>query len=72
MPIDPGAQVKAARILLKLSQEEVAALAGCHRHTVREVEGGIMAPVRERIVKALQDKGIVFLRDGLRLRSIQP
>jgi transcriptional regulator with XRE-family HTH domain len=73
-------QIKAARALLGLAQEDLASLAKCGIATIRRIEGSagpLTGNVQTiaRIEKALQAAGIVFidqdgnLGPGVRLRK---
>lgn len=58
-----GLQVRAARQLLQLSQQELADLAGIAVPTLRDIENEAGDPKRSSIrsvEEALRDKGIVF------------
>ena len=56
-------QVKAARMLLKMTQKELASAAGVSEPTLVKFETGQTLPHRathERIQQALEDRGIMF------------
>jgi len=55
--------LKAARVWLRLEQEQLARAAGLTRETVSNFEGGRTAPhesTRQKIQEALEARGIVF------------
>jgi hypothetical protein len=73
-------QIKAARALLGLGQEDLALLAECGIATIRRVEGSVEAITGNaqtiaRIEKALEGAGVLFigqdgkLGPGVRLRK---
>jgi|HubBroStandDraft_2_1064218.scaffolds.fasta_scaffold883775_1 transcriptional regulator with XRE-family HTH domain len=72
-----GGQIRAARALLNLSAEKLAKLTKLSRGTIQrmEMEGAqVTAANSDRIVTALQDKGIIFIPSngdgpGVRLRQ---
>ena len=68
-----GAQCRAARKLLGLSQEELSQKCGVYWETIQKFEGGRSAtfPTESRIRTALESAGIEFTHDepGVRLRE---
>lgn len=55
--------LKAARVWLRLEQEQLARAAGLTRETVSNFEGGRTTPhesTRQKIQEALEARGIVF------------
>jgi len=55
--------LKAARVWLRLEQEQLAKAAGLTRETVSNFEGGRTAPhesTRQKLQDALEARGIVF------------
>jgi transcriptional regulator with XRE-family HTH domain len=73
-------QIRAARALLGLGQEDLASLANCGIATIRRIEGSAEgltgnAQTIARIEKALETAGIIFidqegkLGPGVRLRK---
>jgi hypothetical protein len=77
-----GAQLRAARGILGISAEELAADAGLSLRTVRRAEQDngqvqIKPSTAERIVAVLRDRGAIFLPagamgEGVRLRNDPP
>lgn len=75
MSITP-AQVRGARAMLNLTQEEVATMAGLKRVAVARFETGVTDPhgsTLERLQSALEGAGVVFIESetgtGLLLRN---
>ncbi|TPK04589.1 hypothetical protein FJ872_27400 [Mesorhizobium sp. B2-5-9] len=73
-----GNQLKAARALIGMEQQEVAVVAGVHVNTIRSMEAAGAAPIAGRaqnvqaVQRALEAAGIEFLNHGspgVRLRS---
>ena len=64
-------QVKAARALLGLKQEDLADLAGLSRNNIAAYENGrgVSGVLYDKIFDALVDAGIEFLRGGVRVRG---
>lgn len=59
--------VRAARALLKISQAELASIAGVSKHTVNALENEIYEPSEDtllRIQTAFEQRGIQFLNSG--------
>ena len=57
-------QIRQARVLLRMSQEQLAKAAGIARPTLSEIENGKTVPhesTAEAIRSALERRGIVFL-----------
>lgn len=68
--VTDGRQLRAGRIILGLTVNEMASLAGINRNSVLRVEGFGTLPyaayAADRIMEALKRQGIVFtVRDGL-------
>jgi predicted transcriptional regulator len=66
-------QVKAARALVKLEQDELARRASVSVTTVRRVEAGdgfdqVAWPKVEAVVGVLEEAGVEFIPDGVRKR----
>ncbi|QJE71959.1 helix-turn-helix transcriptional regulator [Aerophototrophica crusticola] len=62
-----GAQVRAARGLLDITQEELAAMCGMTAQTVKDFERGLRKPQPRTIrdlQRALEENGIDFLNDN--------
>ncbi len=60
-------QMRAARTLLRMTQEELAEKSGVSAPTVKLIEQGKASPKNKTLVAlqaALEDAGIVFLADG--------
>lgn len=75
-----GNQLKAARALVGMEQQEAARAAGVHVNTIRSMEAVGAAPIAGRaqnvqsVQRALEEAGIEFLNHGspgVRLRSKQ-
>jgi len=64
-------QVKAARALLKITQDQLAEMAGIKRNSVADFENRRRTSGRiyDKIYDALTDAGIEFSRGGARLRE---
>ena len=74
-----GRQVRAARALLRMKQEDLAAKVGVHKRTIRMLErhDGPITSQRltvEGIYKALAEAGVVMERDdnGLEVVALRP
>ena len=68
-------QVRAARALLRLGQDELARRAGVSTVTVRRVEAGsadVAASTVEGLRRALETAGIEFIEGGVRRRPVRP
>lgn len=70
-------QIKAARALLRMEQEELARRAGVSVTTIRRLEAASGEyPVAEatagEVQMALQEAGVEFIHDGVRLISRKP
>jgi transcriptional regulator with XRE-family HTH domain len=66
-----GAQIIAARALLKMEQRDLARLAGIGVNTLSAVERSATNPLASTLAAieaALVAEGIIFLPDGVRLR----
>lgn len=65
-------QIKAARALLRMEQEELARRAGVSVTTIRRLEAAGDYPVaedtQEEVRMALQEAGVEFILDGVRIR----
>lgn len=66
-------QIKAARALLRLEQEELARRAGVSISTVRRLEatqgeGLVAPPTVETVVRVLREAGVEFIHQGVSLR----
>jgi transcriptional regulator with XRE-family HTH domain len=66
-------QIKAARALLRLEQEELARRAGVSISTIRRLEapsgGNLVAPETASVVaKVLQEAGVEFIHQGVTLK----
>lgn len=64
-------QIRAARGFLDWSQEQLANKAGCARLTIADYENGKRTPMPNNlkaIVGALEQAGIEFTADGVKLR----
>lgn len=62
--------ITAARVLVGWSQEELSERAGVARSTVARINKqkyGVRALSYKAIKKTLEDEGIIFLEDGVRL-----
>jgi transcriptional regulator with XRE-family HTH domain len=73
-----GNQLKAARALIGIEQQETAAAAGVHVNTIRSMEAAGSSPIAGRsqnvqaVQRALEATGIEFLNHGspgVRLRT---
>ncbi len=75
-----GNQIKAARVLAEIEQQELAQLAGVNVNTIRNMERGAGSLVKARldtlrkVVFALESAGVEFVDEngggpGVRLRS---
>lgn len=72
-----GAQIRAARALLDISAQELAAAVGLSRGVIQRAEIGpkpVLAENAARIVEALERRGIIFLStngegQGVRLKK---
>lgn len=64
-----GSQIRAARSLLDLTQDQLAEMSGVSKPTIARLElardtvGGY-ASTRDKLVAALQGAGVAFLADG--------
>jgi transcriptional regulator with XRE-family HTH domain len=72
-----GAQVAAARKLLKLTQIDLATATGLTKKTIVKFEGGgnVRPETVEAIREALLERGIVFATEyesGVKLRKTEP
>jgi DNA-binding transcriptional regulator YiaG len=73
-----GSQLHAARVLVGLSRDTVAELAGLCRHSIRKWETssdaipGAMYTHLIRVVDVLEDAGVRFSKDGVRLHRPSP
>ena len=70
-------QIKAARALLRLEQEELARRAGVSISTVRRLEAPsgaeLVAPdTTDTVVKTLQEAGVEFIHRGVTLKPMPP
>ena len=62
------AQLRAARVMLAWTSDDLARLARMHRHTLRKLECGKASPQRgtlSRIVAALEAGGVEFTGGGV-------
>ena len=64
-------QIKAARALLRMEQEELAKRAGVSVTTIRRLEAAdreyaVAQETAEGVQNALQEAGVEFIRDGVR------
>lgn len=71
-----SAQLRGARAMLNLTQEQVARMAGVQRVAVARFEAGLTAPhgsTLERLRMALEEVGAVFIEtaagDGVMIKS---
>lgn len=67
-------QIKAARALLRMEQDDLARRSGVSVSTIRRIEGaqgaGLVASATvETVVKTLQEAGVEFIYQGVSLRS---
>lgn len=65
-----GRQIRAARAMLGLAQEELCRLAGITKPTLRNLENDAGDPKRsslQAVERALVEAGIIFLDDGERI-----
>ncbi len=67
-------QIKAARALLRLEQEELARRAGVSISTIRRLEaasgeGQVAQPTLDMVVKALEEAGVEFIHQGVSLKA---
>lgn len=67
-------QIKAARALLRLEQEELARRAGVSVSTIRRLEaangeGLVAQPTVSTVVKALEEAGVEFIHQGVSLKT---
>jgi transcriptional regulator with XRE-family HTH domain len=67
-------QIKAARALLRMEQDDLARRSGVSVTTIRRLEAaqgaGLVAPATvETVVKTLQEAGVDFIHQGVSLRS---
>jgi transcriptional regulator with XRE-family HTH domain len=67
-------QIKAARALLRMEQEDLARRSGVSISTIRRIEAaqgaGMVAPATvETVVKTLQEAGVEFIHQGVSLKS---
>src|SRR3954454_7236982 len=79
MSLTTGAQVRAARAMLRMEQEGLAAAVGVAVNTIRRIESfdgqiGARLDTVRRIQRALEEAGIVFIAEngggsGVRLRT---
>ena len=70
-------QIRAARALLRLEQEELARKVGVSITTIRRLEApsGMELVARDtanNVVKALQEAGVEFIRQGVSLKAKAP
>jgi transcriptional regulator with XRE-family HTH domain len=68
-------QLRAARALLRLGQDELARRAGVSAVTVRRVEAGstgVAASTVEGLQRALETAGVEFIENGVRRRPVRP
>jgi predicted transcriptional regulator len=77
MPLVTGAQLRAARAMLRMEQETLAQAAGVSANTIRRMEGfdgpiGARTDTMRRLQRVLEDAGIEFQdegRPGVRMRE---
>jgi transcriptional regulator with XRE-family HTH domain len=67
-------QIKAARALLRMEQDELARRAGVSVTTIRRLEAAngdyaVADATAEEVQMALQEAGVDFILDGVRLRQ---
>lgn len=67
-------QIKAARALLRLEQEELARRAGVSVTTIRRLEaamgeGLVAAPTLTTVQRALEEAGVEFIHQGVSLKA---
>ncbi len=70
-------QIKAARALLRMEQEELAKRAGVSVTTIRRLEAAsgeytVAEDTAGEVQMALQEAGVEFIRDGVRRIGIAP
>lgn len=68
-------QMRAARAMLRLGQDELARRAGVSAITVRRAEtgsGGVSAGAVDRLRRALELAGIEFIERGVQRRPVRP
>jgi predicted transcriptional regulator len=78
MPLVTGAQLRAARAMLRMEQETLAQAAGVSANTIRRMEGfdgpiGARTDTMRRLQRALEEAGIEFQdegRPGVRMRAM--
>jgi len=65
-PLAPWRAIKAARIVLGLSQRDLAKAAGVSRGTIERIERGIpgQARVDQMVQEYLEGRGVVFVPEG--------
>jgi transcriptional regulator with XRE-family HTH domain len=65
-------QIKAARALLRMEQEELARRAGVSVTTIRRIEAAgdysVAEDTQEEVRMALHEAGVEFIFDGVRMR----
>jgi transcriptional regulator with XRE-family HTH domain len=75
MSLETGAQLRAARAMLRMEQEGLAQAAGISANTIRRMEGfdgpiGARTDSMRRLQRALEAAGVEFRPDGsVRLRE---
>ncbi len=74
MPLETGAQLRAARAMTRMDQESLAAAAGVAVNTIRRIEAtdGLMSSNLGTIRKlqhVLEAAGVEFIPGGARLRE---
>jgi predicted transcriptional regulator len=75
MSLETGAQLRAARAMLRMEQEGLAQTAGISANTIRRMEGfdgpiGARTDSMRRLQRALEAAGVEFRPDGsVRLRE---
>jgi len=67
-------QIKAARALLRMEQDELAKRAGVSVTTIRRLEAAdreyaVAEETAEGVQNALQEAGVEFIHDGVRLKQ---
>jgi predicted transcriptional regulator len=78
MPLVTGAQLRAARAMLRMEQETLAQAAGVSANTIRRMEGfdgpiGARTDTMRRLQRVLEEAGIEFQdegRPGVRMRAM--
>ena len=68
-----AAQIRGARAMLNLTQEELARKAGVSIMAIKNLESQKRKPRKKtlsRVVKALDDDGITFLEHGILLKEL--